>query len=141
MPRAKSRVPSRERRKNILKAAKGYYGRRKSNIRLAIDAVAHAGQYAYAHRRDKKGDFRTLWITRLNAAVSEFGISYSQFFHLWNKADIKMSRKVLADMAVSDPAAFAASAASGAYAQADGFQFPEFGKRDHLSGTAVYQFP
>ena len=73
MPRSKSRVPSRERRKKILKAAKGFYGRRKSNIRIAIDAVAHAGQYAYAHRRDKKGDFRTLWITRLNAAVREHG--------------------------------------------------------------------
>ena len=107
MPRAKTRVPSRERRKNILKAAKGYYGRRKSNLRLAIEAVAHAGQYAYAHRRDKKGDFRTLWITRLNAAVREHGISYSQFIHLLNKASIKMNRKVLADLAVSDPAAFA----------------------------------
>lgn len=108
MPRSKSRVPSRERRKNILKAAKGYYGRRKSNIRLAIDAVAHAGQYAYAHRRDKKGDFRTLWITRLNAAVREHGVSYSQFIHLLGKANIKMNRKVLADLAVADPEAFAA---------------------------------
>lgn len=108
MPRAKSRVPSRARRKNILKAAKGYYGRRKSNLRLAIDAVAHAGQYAYAHRRDKKGDFRTLWITRLNAAVREHGLSYSKFIHLLGKADIKMNRKVLADLAVTDAAAFAA---------------------------------
>ena len=108
MARIKGATMTRKRRNKVLKAAKGYYGRRKSNIRLAIDAVAHAGQYAYAHRRDKKGDFRTLWITRLNAAVREFGISYSQFIHLLNKADIKMNRKVLADMAVSDPAAFAA---------------------------------
>ena len=107
MPRAKTRVPSRERRKNILKAAKGFYGRRKSNLRLAIDAVAHAGQYAYAHRRYKKGDFRTLWITRLNAAVRELGISYSQFIYKLSKANIQMNRKVLADMAVADPAAFA----------------------------------
>ncbi|MCF0216715.1 MAG: 50S ribosomal protein L20 [Fibrobacteraceae bacterium] len=107
MPRSKSRVPSRERRKNILKAAKGFYGRRKSNIRLAIAAVAHAGQYAYAHRRDKKGDFRTLWITRLNAAVREYGMSYSKFIYQLSKANIKMNRKVLADMAVADPAAFA----------------------------------
>ena len=111
MPRAKTRVPSRERRKNILKAAKGFYGRRKSNLRLAIDAVAHAGQYAYAHRRDhrrdKKGDFRSLWITRLNAAVRELGISYSQFIYKLSKANIQMNRKVLADMAVADPAAFA----------------------------------
>ena len=107
MPRSKFRVSSRERRKKILKAAKGFYGRRKSNIRVAIDAVAHAGQYAYAHRRDKKGDFRTLWITRLNAAVREHGVSYSQFIHLLGKANVKMNRKVLADMAVADPAAFA----------------------------------
>ena len=96
MPRAKTRVPSRERRKKILKAAKGYYG-----------PVAHAGQYAYAHRRDKKGDFRSLWITRLNAAVREFGISYSQFIYKLSKANINMNRKVLADLAVADPAAFA----------------------------------
>ena len=107
MPRAKTRVPSRERRKKILKAAKGYYGRRKSNIRLAIDAVSHAGQYAYEHRRDKKGDFRSLWITRLNAAVREHGISYSVFIHLLSKANISMNRKVLADLAVADPSAFA----------------------------------
>ena len=107
MPRAKTRVPSRERRKKILKAAKGFYGRRKSNLRLAIDAVSHAGQYAYAHRRDKKGDFRSLWIVRLNAAVRELGISYSQFIYKLSKANIQMNRKVLADMAVADPEAFA----------------------------------
>ena len=107
MPRAKTRVPSRERRKNILKAAKGFYGRRKSNLRLAIDAVAHAGQYAYAHRRDKKGEFRSLWITRLNAAVREHGISYSQFIFKLSKSGIQLNRKVLADMAVADPEAFA----------------------------------
>ena len=107
MPRAKTRVPSRERRKKILKAAKGFYGRRKSNLRLAIDAVSHAGQYAYAHRRDKKGDFRSLWIVRLNAAVRELGISYSQFIYKLSKANIQMNRKVLADMAVADPTSFA----------------------------------
>lgn len=108
MPRAKNRVASRERRKNVLKAAKGYYGRRKSNIRLAIDAVAHAGVYAYEHRRDKKGDFRRLWITRLNGAVRQFGISYSSFINLLEKANITLNRKVLADLAVTDAAAFAA---------------------------------
>ena len=107
MPRAKTRVPSRERRKKILKAAKGFYGRRKSNLRLAIDAVAHAGQYAYAYRRDKKGTFRSLWIVRLNAAVREHGISYSQFIYKLPKACIQRNRKVLADMAVADPEAFA----------------------------------
>jgi len=108
MPRAKNRVASRERRKKILKAAKGYYGRRKSNLRLAIDAVSHAGQYAYEHRRDKKGDFRTLWITRLNGAVREHGLSYSVFIHLLDKANINLNRKVLADLAVTDAAAFTA---------------------------------
>jgi large subunit ribosomal protein L20 len=108
MPRAKNRVASRERRKKVLKAAKGFYGRRKSNIRLAIDAVAHAGVYAYEHRRDKKGDFRRLWITRLNGAVRQFGISYSVFINLLEKANITLNRKVLADLAVTDAAAFEA---------------------------------
>jgi large subunit ribosomal protein L20 len=107
MSRAKTRVPSHARRKKIIKAAKGYYGRRKSNLRLAIDAVTHAGQYAYTHRRDKKGDFRTLWITRLNAAVREHGMKYSEFIHLLSIAKINLNRKVLADLAVTDPAAFA----------------------------------
>lgn len=108
MPRAKNRVASRARRKKILKAAKGYYGRRKSNLKLAIEAVNHAGQYAYDHRRDKKGDFRSLWITRLNGAVREHGLNYSNFIHLLDKADISLNRKVLADLAVNDPAAFTA---------------------------------
>jgi large subunit ribosomal protein L20 len=107
MPRAKTRVPSRARRKKIIKAAKGYYGRRKSNLRLAIEATTHAGQYAYEHRRDKKGDFRSLWIQRLNAAAREHGLSYSEFIHLLSVAKINLNRKVLADLAVTDPAAFA----------------------------------
>ena len=107
MSRAKTRVPSRERRKKIIKAAKGYYGRRKSNLRLAIEATTHAGQYAYEHRRDKKGDFRSLWITRLNAAVREHGLKYSEFIHLLSESKISLNRKVLADLAVTDPAAFA----------------------------------
>lgn len=108
MPRAKNRVASRARRKKILQAAKGYYGRRKSNLRLAIDAVSHAGQYAYEHRRDKKGDFRSLWITRLNGAVREHGLSYSQFINLLSKAKISLNRKVLSDLAINDATAFAA---------------------------------
>jgi large subunit ribosomal protein L20 len=107
MSRAKTRVPSHRRRKKIIKAAKGYYGRRKSNLRQAIEATTHAGQYAYAHRRDRKGDFRTLWITRLNAAVREHGMKYSEFIHLLSAANINLNRKVLADLAVTDPAAFA----------------------------------
>ena len=108
MPRAKNRVASHARRKKILKAAKGYYGRRKSNLRLAIDAVSHAGQYAYTHRRDKKGQFRSLWITRLNGAVRQHGLSYSTFINLLNKANVTLNRKVLADLAVTDAPAFAA---------------------------------
>jgi large subunit ribosomal protein L20 len=107
MSRAKTRVPSHARRKKIIKAAKGYYGRRKSNLRLAIEATTHAGQYAYAHRRDKKSDFRSLWITRLNAAAREHGMKYSEFIHLLSTAKINLNRKVLADLAVTDPAAFA----------------------------------
>ncbi len=107
MSRAKTRVPSRERRKKIMKAAKGYYGRRKSNLRLAIDATTHAGQYAFIHRRDKKGDFRQLWITRLNAAVREHDMNYSEFIHLLGTANINLNRKILADLAVNDPIAFA----------------------------------
>jgi len=107
MSRAKTRVPSRERRKKIMKAAKGYYGRRKSNLRLAIEATTHAGQYAHEHRRDKKGDFRSLWITRLNAAVREHNLTYSEFIHLLSVAKIDLNRKVLADLAITDPAAFA----------------------------------
>ena len=107
MSRAKTRVPSRERRKKIMKSVKGYYGRRKSNLRLAIEATTHAGQYAYEHRRDKKGDFRSLWIQRLNAAVREHGMNYSEFIHLLSVAKIDLNRKVLADLAITDPAAFA----------------------------------
>ncbi|NLB63667.1 MAG: 50S ribosomal protein L20 [Fibrobacter sp.] len=108
MARVKNSVASRARRKKVLKQAKGYYGRRKSNLKLAYEAVAHAGQYAYEHRRDKKGDFRRLWITRLNGAVREHGLNYSTFIHLLNKSEINLNRKVLADLAVSDPVAFSA---------------------------------
>jgi len=107
MSRAKTRVPSHARRKKIMKAAKGYYGRRKSNLRLAIEATTHAGQYAYEHRRDKKGQFRSLWIQRLNAAAREHGLSYSELIHKLDVANIKLNRKILADLAVTDPVAFA----------------------------------
>jgi len=106
MPRAKNRVASKERRKKILKAAKGYYGRRKSNYRLAKEAVQKAWQYAYAHRRLKKREFRRLWITRINAGARENGLSYSQLMHLLKNANIDLNRKVLADLAMNDPAAF-----------------------------------
>jgi large subunit ribosomal protein L20 len=107
MPRSTYRVPSRARRKKILKAAKGFYGRRKSNLRLAKEAVDHAGQYAYVGRKDKKGDWRSLWIQRINAAVRELGMSYSRLISGLKKSGIVLDRKVLADMALNDPAAFA----------------------------------
>lgn len=106
MPRAKNRVASKERRKKILKAAKGYYGRRKSNYRLAKEAVQKAWQYAYAHRRLKKREFRRLWITRINAGARANGLSYSQLMYLLKQANVELNRKVLADLAMNDPAAF-----------------------------------
>ncbi len=106
MPRAKTRVPSRKRRKKILKAARGYFGRRKSNLKLAKEAVDRAGQYAYAHRRQKKSVFRSLWIVRINAAAKEAGLSYSRFISGLKKAGIILDRKVLADLAISDANAF-----------------------------------
>ncbi len=106
MPRAKTRVPSRARRKRILKAAKGYYGRRKSNLRLAKEAVDHAGQNAYIGRKDKKAQFRQLWIVRINAAARELGLSYSRLMAGLKKAGVELDRKVLSDLAISDAAAF-----------------------------------
>jgi large subunit ribosomal protein L20 len=106
MPRSKNRVASRARRKKILKAAKGYFGRRKSNLRLAIEAVQHAGTYAYAHRRDKKAQFRQIWIARINAGARLQGLSYSQFMHGLKLAGISLNRKVLADLAFHDIAGF-----------------------------------
>ena len=106
MPKAKTRVPSRERRKKIISAAKGYYGRRKSNLRLAKEAVDRAGVYAYFHRKKKKSDFRSLWILRINAAARQAGLSYSRFISGLKKAGVQLDRKILADLAITDAAAF-----------------------------------
>lgn len=106
MPRSAPRVAARARHKKVLKAAKGYYGRRKSNVRLAKEAVDHAGQYSYAHRKDKKTQFRSLWILRINAAVRELGTTYSRFIAGLKKAQIELDRKILADIALSDEVAF-----------------------------------
>lgn len=106
MPRAKTRVPSRARRKKVLKSAKGYYGRTKSNLKLAKDAVDHAGQFAYAHRKDKKGDFRSLWIIRINAAARSVGTTYSRLINGLKKAGVTLDRRVIADLAITDTAAF-----------------------------------
>ena len=106
MPRAKNRVASRERRKKIIKQAKGFYGRRKSNLKLAKEAVDHAGQYSYAHRKDKKATFRAMWTVRINAGARELGTTYSKLIAGLKKAGVELDRKILADLAFSDAAAF-----------------------------------
>lgn len=108
MPRVKRGVTARARHKKVINAAKGYRGRRGNVFRVAKQAVMRAGQYAYRDRRNKKRTFRALWITRINAAVREQGLTYSAFIAGLKKAAIELDRKVLADMAVNDKAGFAA---------------------------------
>jgi large subunit ribosomal protein L20 len=108
MPRVKRGVTARARHKKVLNAAKGYRGRRSRVSRVAKPAVMRAGQYAYRDRRNKKRVFRALWITRINAASREHGLTYSVFMNGLKKAAIGLDRKVLADMAVMDKPAFAA---------------------------------
>ena len=108
MPRVKRGVTARARHKKVLDAAKGYRGRRSKVYRIAKQAVMRAGQYAYRDRRNKKRVFRALWITRINAASREHGLTYSVFINGLNKAAIGLDRKVLADLAVHDKPAFAA---------------------------------
>lgn len=108
MPRAVDGTRRKDHRKKILKVAKGYWGRRHSNYKVAKDAVAKALYDAYKDRRDKKGVFRTLWIARINAACRAQDLTYSRFIEGLAKAGISMDRKVLADLAIRDPAAFTA---------------------------------
>jgi large subunit ribosomal protein L20 len=107
MPRATNAPASRQRRNRVLKRAKGYWGARKNLYRTAQEAVDRAGRYAYRDRKLRKRDFRQLWIARINAAARENGISYSRFMDGLKKADVKVNRKVLADIAVHDAQAFA----------------------------------
>ena len=107
MPRVKRGVTARARHKKVLTKAKGFRGRRGNVYRVAKEAVMKAGQYAYRDRRNKKRDIRALWITRINAAVRELGMSYSAFMAGMKKAKIEIDRKVLADLAVLDKPAFA----------------------------------
>ena len=107
MPRVKRGVTAHARHKKILDLAKGYRGRRKNVYRVAKEAVMKAGQYAYRDRRQKKRQFRALWIARINAASRECGLSYSVFMNGLKKAAIEVDRKVLADLAVFDKPAFA----------------------------------
>lgn len=110
MPRVKRGVTAHARHKKVLDQAKGYYGARRKVFRVAKQAVTKAGQYAYRDRRQKKRDFRALWIVRINAAARECGLSYSRFINGLKKAAIEIDRKVLADIAVFDKSAFAALA-------------------------------
>ena len=107
MPRVKRDVTARARHKQVLALAKGYRGRRKNVYRIAKQAVMKAGQYAYRDRRQRKRQFRALWIVRINAAARELGMTYSVFMNGLKKAAIQVDRKVLADLAVFDKAAFA----------------------------------
>ena len=107
MPRVKRGVTARARHKKVLAKSKGFRGRRGNVYRVAKEAVMKAGQYAYRDRRNRKRDIRALWITRINAAVRELGMSYSAFMAGLKKAKIEIDRKVLADLAVLDKPAFA----------------------------------
>jgi large subunit ribosomal protein L20 len=108
MPRAVDGTRRKDHRKKILKVAKGYWGRRHSNFKVAKDSVAKALSYAYRDRKDRKGDFRGLWIVRINAACRSEGLSYSRFINGLGKAKIVLNRKALSNMAIEDPAAFKA---------------------------------
>jgi len=108
MARVKRGVTAHAKHKKVYKAAKGFYGRRKNTIRAAKAAVDKAGQYAFAGRKLKKRTFRALWIQRLNAAVRPFGLTYSRFIDGLSKSGLVVDRKVLSDLAINEPAAFAA---------------------------------
>jgi large subunit ribosomal protein L20 len=118
MARVKRGVTARARHKKVMKQAKGYYGARSRVYRVAKQAVIKAAQYAYRDRRQRKRQFRALWITRINAAARLNGLSYSCFMNGLSKSEIDMDRKVLADLAVNDPKAFAQLAATAKQALA-----------------------
>ena len=112
MPRSVNSVASRARRKKILKAAKGYYGKRKNVYTVAKNVMEKGLTYSYVGRKLKKREFRTLWIARINAAVREEGMIYSEFIHKIAEKGIDLNRKMLADLAMNEPAAFKALVAS-----------------------------
>ena len=111
MARVKRGVTAHAKHKKVLKAAKGFYGRRKNTIRIAKQAVEKSQQYAYRDRKNRKRNFRALWIQRINAAVREHGLTYGRFIDGLNKAGIEIDRKVLSDMAIHEPQAFARAGA------------------------------
>ncbi|MEE8508871.1 MAG: 50S ribosomal protein L20 [Myxococcota bacterium] len=106
MPRVKRGVAARKRRNRILSQAKGYYGARSRLIKTAREAVEKGWKYAYRDRKQRKRQFRALWITRINAGAREHGLSYSRFVHGLERAGVEVDRKILAQLAVSDPKAF-----------------------------------
>jgi large subunit ribosomal protein L20 len=108
MARVKRGVTAHARHRKVVKAAKGYYGRRKNVFRAAVQAVEKAGQYAYRDRRRKKRNFRSLWIQRINAACRELGMTYGRFIEGLGRAGVEVDRKVLSDIAVREPDAFKA---------------------------------
>ncbi len=110
MPRVKRGVPSRKRRKEVLKQAKGYYSSRGKHFKAAREQLLHSGTYAYRDRRARKGEFRRLWITRINAAARLNGLSYSRLMAGLREAEVEVDRKMLAELAVNEPEAFAALA-------------------------------
>jgi large subunit ribosomal protein L20 len=110
MPRVKRSVAGRKKRREVLKQAKGYYSARGKHFRAAREQVLHSGVYAYRDRRARKGEFRKLWITRINAAARINGLSYNRFMNGLRLAEVEVDRKVLADLAVNEPEAFAALA-------------------------------
>ena len=133
MARVKRGVTAHARHKKVLKAAEGYYGRRKSTIRIAKQAVEKAGQYAYRDRRNKKRNFRALWIQRINAAVREYGLTYGRFIDGLTKAEIAVDRKVLSDLAITQPEAFGALVAK---AKASLAYLESFEATTHARATA-----
>jgi large subunit ribosomal protein L20 len=108
MARVKRAVASKKHRKAVLEQAQGYYGNKSRSFRAANEQVMHSLQYAYRDRRARKGDFRSLWIQRINAGTRQHGMSYSRFINGLRRAGVDVDRKVLADLAVTDPTAFAA---------------------------------
>ncbi len=132
MPRVKRSVHAKKKRREILSEAKGYYGARSRRRRVAKEQVMHSLAYAYRDRRDRKGQFRRLWITRIGAAVRADGMTYSTFIRGLRLAGVELDRKVLADLAVTDPAAFSSlvEAARG------GLQAPEEKRTRRTRATA-----
>lgn len=108
MARVKRSVHAKKKRREVLRKAKGYFGSRSRRYRMAKEQLLHSGQYAYRDRRDRKGQFRRLWIARIGAGARQNGLSYSQLIHGLQRAGVELDRKALADLAVHDPAAFTA---------------------------------